>query len=83
MFVMVLPSSIIDGIIIWGYAERFVGFCLAVGLAYLIYRFAASKANQRKLAKERLKYYQNRDALMAEAKTVKWPAPDKDKNPKD
>jgi len=29
-------------------------------------------ANQRKLAKERLKYYQNRDALMAEAKTVTW-----------
>ena len=83
---MVLPSSIIDGIIIWGYAERFVGFCLAVGavgLVYLIFKFAASKVNQRKLAKERLKYYQNRDALMAEAKTVKWPAPDRDKNPKD
>ena len=80
---MVLPSSIIDGIIIWEYAERFVGFCLAVGLVYLISRFTASKANQRKLAKERLKYYQNRDALMAEAKTVKWPAPDNNENPKD
>ena len=40
---MVLPSYIIDGIIIWGYAERFVGFCLAVGavgLVYLIFKFA-------------------------------------------
>ena len=80
---MVLPSSIIDGIIIWGYAERFGGFCLAVGLVYLISRFAASKANQRKLAKKRLKYYQNRDALMAKAKTVKLPASDNDENPKD
>ena len=43
---MVLPSYIIDGIIIWGYAERFVGFCLAVGLVYLIFKFAYKASKQ-------------------------------------
>ena len=43
---MVLPPFIIDLIIIWGYAERFVGFCLAVGLVYLIYRFTYKASKQ-------------------------------------
>ena len=43
---MLLPPYIIDGIIIWGYAERCVGFCLVIGLVFLIYKLAYKALKQ-------------------------------------
>ena len=46
MFGMAPPPHIVKGLIIWGLGIGCVGFCLAVGLVYLIYRFAYKASKQ-------------------------------------
>jgi hypothetical protein len=46
MFGFGVPPHIVEGLLIWALAIGCVGFCLAVGLVYLIYRFAYKASKQ-------------------------------------
>ena len=43
---MAPPSHIVEGLVMWGLAIGCVGLCLAVGLVYLIFRFAYKASKQ-------------------------------------
>ena len=43
---MAASAYVIEGLVMWGLAIGCVGLCLAVGLVYLIFRFAYKASKQ-------------------------------------